>query len=281
MISLPIQKCVCGHDMLERDGAAKHAHVQDGHRFFTQHCQDCLHGGKKCDRPAAAAPRVTLVGSKGDHDQEGHKDDEKHDLACRYCPETFQDRTQLMRHTKAVKHAFPVDRLKEVLTGPRKTQAEIAKELGLPQSTVSRWISILKAQGPEGDHEEPQEPGSRTPKSGGVNPGPREEVKTRVDQLETENVQLKEALKESEEKIRTLTDTLAARAVSRTDGILRSRIEVTFYDGYYDHQRRLITESIKEEVYHAAKGRSIVMESKVLDGDTRRIIIEISGGEQL
>ena len=276
MISLPIQKCVCGHDMLERDGAAKHAYVQDGHRFFTQHCQDCLHGGKKCDRPVAAAPQVTLVGA-----QEGHKDDEKHDLACRYCSETFQDRTQLMRHTKAAKHAFPVDRLEKILAGPRKTQAEIAKELGLPQSTVSRWISMLKAQGPEGDHEEPQEPGSRTPKPGGVNPGPREEVKTRVDQLEAENVQLKEALEGSREKIRTLTDTLAAKAVTQADGILRSRIEVIFYDGYYDHQRRLITESIKEEVYHAAKGRSIVMESRALDGDARRIIIEISGGEQL
>ena len=45
--------------------------------------------------------------------------------------------------------------------------------------------------------------------------------------------------------------------------------------------RKLITESIKEEIYHAAKGRSIVMESRALDGDARRIIIEISGGEQL
>ena len=202
-------------------------------------------------------------------------------LQCKYCSETFQDKIQLMHHTRAAKHAFPVDRLKEILAGPQKTYDEIARELGLPHSTVSRWISVLKAQGAKGKHEEPQEPGSRTPKSGGVNPGPKEEVKTRVDQLEAENVQLKEALEGSREKIRTLTDTLAAKAVTQADGILRSRIEVIFYDGYYDHQRRLITESIKEEVYHAAKGRSIVMESRALDGDARRIIIEISGGEQL
>ena len=107
-------------------------------------------------------------------------------LQCKYCSETFQDKIQLMRHTRAAKHAFPVDRLKEILAGPQKTYDEIARELGLPHSTVSRWISVLKAQGAKGKHEEPQEPGSRTPKSGGVNPGPREEVKTRVDQLEAE-----------------------------------------------------------------------------------------------
>ena len=202
-------------------------------------------------------------------------------LQCKYCSETFQDKIQLMRHTRAAKHAFPVDRLKEILAGPQKTYDEIARELGLPHSTVGRWISVLKAQGAKDKHEEPQEPGSRTPKSGGVNPGPREEVKTRVDQLEAENVQLKEALKESEEKIRTLTDALGAKALIRSDGILRSRIEIAFFDGYYDAQRKLITESIKEEIYHAAKGRSIVMESRALDGDARRIIIEISGGEQL
>ena len=64
----------------------------------------------------------------------------------------------------------------------------------------------------------------------------------------------------------------------RKEGILRSKIEISQYGGYYDSQRKLITETIKEEIYHVAKDRTITMESRLLPGDGRKILIKITGG---
>ena len=125
-----------------------------------------------------------------------------------------------------------------------KTNKEISKILQLTGPTISYHVSAIKA----------------------------------VAGQETENAGVKRFTEKQTNVTKEITvETNNLPSPSATDlGILKSKIEMACFEGYYDTQKKLISETVKDEIYHAGKGKTITMEVRKL-ADRTRIVIEIIG----
>jgi septal ring factor EnvC (AmiA/AmiB activator) len=181
-----------------------------------------------------------------------------------------------------VNHSFPIEKLEDLL-GKGMRKRDICRELGFPPSTVSKYIlqlsttRLIQESGNETSsnyqEKDPDIEGYREEISQlKENLGKEIQEKSR---LQSQIMDLSKELAVHENMVRTLSETLAA--TPKEEGVLRSRIEISEYEGYYDNQRKIITETIKEEIYHVAQGRRIILESRATSGNGRRIIVDISG----
>ncbi len=372
-----VKKCVCGDDMIIKDGARKHTNFENGSRFTTKYCQPCTKRGEMCDNAMEASPKEDVAidvklppeekcfrchyctesfqnkGALMSHTKEAnHKfpveklqellkeeltereiaikmgfpkgtvnswirrihesspiegenkrvlqvlrenpNDNQDEAAeepslneknlhqCRYCQESFQDKPSMMRHIRKVNHSFPIEKLEDLL-GKGMRKRDICRELGFPPSTVSKYIlqlsttRLIQESGNETSsnyqEKDPDIEGYREEISQlKENLGKEIQEKSR---LQSQIMDLSKELAVHENMVRTLSETLAA--TPKEEGVLRSRIEISEYEGYYDNQRKIITETIKEEIYHVAQGRRIILESRATSGNGRRIIVDISG----
>ena len=130
-----------------------------------------------------------------------------------------------------------------------KTTGEISRTLQLASSTVSYHVSAIKATE---SHE--------TNKAEGLRETAGETIRKPTDEI---------AVPRKENENLRKTD-------SPDMGILKSRVEVSCFEGYYDTQKKLISETVKEEIYHAGKGKTITMEVRKLP-DRTRVVVEITG----
>jgi hypothetical protein len=287
--ALEIKKCVCGHDMMAKDDLAKHTYFYNGHRFFVRFCQDCLHEGKKCDSPVAVPEVVTVSRKEGG---EPGKEEEDHG--------SVGSTGSLQKTAKKGLTESIRSRLLPYANGEEATYRDfkrIAKEIGcVPATVYYHWNALLKKKGHEraetGNVKEPvSDPANRTKQPEKKILDDLDETRSKLQKAWDDNKQLQDQvhildsqLKDMAREAADLGTRLHAMEENQhnghaAEGSLRSRIEIAVYEGYYDAQRKLITESIREEIYHAAKGRTIVMECRQLPGDRRRIMVEISGGE--
>ena len=133
-----------------------------------------------------------------------------------------------------------------------------------------------------------REPEVKPPETEGEDPGsiPPEDHRRQAptegqEALLHENEVLRQKILDLERQVSAAEETpRTIPADHAQEGRLQSRIEISCFTGYYDTQKKLISETIKEEIYHAAKGKTITMETRVLPGDARRIVVEISGMEE-
>ena len=276
MILQEILTCHCGHDMGEREGKYRHTNTKDESRFFTLFCQECLKVGKKCSEPS---PMIV--------EEKVEQKSEEKGFFCHYCKEKHSSKSSLMNHTLQAKHKFPEEKLAELLK-KGLSKKEIVAEMGFPQGTIDMHIRKL-LKNPIKDLEEISgngnedyimlEENNKIPEIESS-----KEAKEYIKNLDfegfllSENTKLKEEIKELRTDLKLYKEKVQSFSGSSEEGILRSKIEISQYGGYYDSQRKLISESIKEEIYHAAKDRTITMESRLLPGDGRKILIKITGG---
>ncbi len=143
----------------------------------------------------------------------------------------------------------------EKLLGEGKTNREICKLLDLASSTVSYHVSAIKAAA-----------SSREKKNAGD-----------LEQIKAENAVV-EKLNEEINRLRAENEKLLHAATPPMNGTLKSRVEISCFEGYYDTQKKLISETVKEEIYHASKGKTITMEVRKFP-DRTRVTVEISGME--
>lgn len=237
--------CVnCGHDAAGSGDLVKHTNTRDGHRFFTLHCQVC-----KCDKPAIQGKEVLVVEAKKDPE-----------IADRENAGSSVNIQKLMADS----------RRKEILRlhEEGKTAREISDLL-----KVSPQLVNLRLQ-EEGISPRPKE---RSPEIEKKDP---KESESKILLLEVEIENLKRSLAEAREQITAADRTIAELRSTPNDGypgILRSKVMISGFEGYYDNQKKLISELIKEHIYHAGKGKSITMEVRQLE-DLLRVTVEISGG---
>ena len=309
--------CVnCGHNAAGSGELVKHTNTRDGHRFFTLHCQVCkcdkpaIQGKDVKEAKEVITVEVekqpeaifSLTPGPGGLENLARsmngKISSKEQRKCGECD--FQGVPQpLMLH--AVKnHPFPGEELKKLLAAG-KTVPEIAESLHRSRSTVAYHIAKLKP--------EDETPGSSPESKDKEKKDPTESSK-RILELEGEVASLKKALSEAlanrengEDNDReslihdnqTLEKLLTAarnqiaeyeEQIARIHagngdnghpGTLRSKVMISGFEGYYDNQKKLISELIKEHIYHAGKGKSITMEVRQLE-DLLRVTVEISGG---
>ena len=271
MILQEILTCHCGHDMGEKEGKYKHTNTKDESRFFTLFCQECLKVGKKCSEPS---PMIAEKIVEQKNEEKGY--------TCHYCRENYSSKAFLMAHTVKAKHKFPEVKLAELLT-KGMSKKEIAVEMGFPLGTIDMHTRKLM-----------QNPVKEEGISRNENEDHIVKEKNKIPEIEnskeyiknldfeayllSENTKLKEEIKELRTDLTLYKEKVQSFSGSSEEGILRSKIEISQYGGYYDSQRKLITETIKEEIYHVAKDRTITMESRLLPGDGRKILIKITGG---
>ena len=149
-------------------------------------------------------------------------------------------------------HPFPGEKLIALLN-EKKTVPEIAELLHRSRSTVAYHVSKIRTLDDQTEKKDP------------------EESSKRVLELEGEIASVKKALSEALERVKN------GEGNNGHPGILRSRVMISGFEGYYDGQKKLISETIKEYIYRAGKGKSITMEVRQLE-DLLRVTVEISGG---
>ena len=246
----------CGHDAASSGDLVKHTNVDpQKRRFFTQYCQACFSEGKKCDKPAIDAKDVKEV--KDVLVVEAKKDPEIADR------ENAGSSVNIQK-LKADSRRKEILRLHE----EGKTAREISDLL-----KVSPQLVNLRLQ-EEGISPRPKE---RSPEIEKKDP---KESESKILLLEVEIENLKRSLAEAREQITAADRTIAELRSTPNDGypgILRSKVMISGFEGYYDNQKKLISELIKEHIYHAGKGKSITMEVRQLE-DLLRVTVEISGG---
>ena len=274
--TLIIEKCAnCGHDIMARDDLAKHTNVdQEGHRFFTKFCQECYRSGGSCASPSVGK-QVIEVGREPEV-KPPETEGEIPARDTRQCPEcNFSGRLQRVALHMRINHPFPLDRMKELLAAGRTVQ-EIALELNRGVNTIRYHMKRHDAGSGDGAGTQGEDPGSIPPEDH-RRQAPTESQKAFLHEnevLRQKILDLERQVSAAEETPRTIP------ADHAQEGRLQSRIEISCFTGYYDTQKKLISETIKEEIYHAAKGKTITMETRVLPGDARRIVVEISGMEE-
>lgn len=131
-----------------------------------------------------------------------------------------------------------------------KTNREISKTLQLALSTVSYHVGAITAV-------KAAVAGSETHKAESKTTGENETAKDPTGEA---------ASLQNKNPPKTGSDS----------GVLKSRVEVACFEGYYDTQKKLISETVKEEIYHAGKGKTITMEVRQLP-DRTRVVVEIIG----
>lgn len=124
-----------------------------------------------------------------------------------------------------------------------KTISEISRILQLASSTVSYHVSAIKTA----------ESGHETNKAEGLGETAGETIRGLTDEI---------AVPRKENKNLRKSD-------SPDLGVLKSKVEVSCFEGYYDTQKKLISETVKQEIYHAGKGKTITMELRKLADRTR------------
>ena len=227
---LKIEKCAnCGHDIMAKDDLIKHTNVKDGHRYFTQYCQEC--GCKSPARAPGGGAEVTLEVSQT------RKPRPEGTFTCRQCGEDFTSKQMLATHSKA-KHVVPYKRVADLL-GQGMSVRDIAEEIGAPVATVRGWAINLSRPFILKYHlnGEKQEPQGGSPRPGEAEP----------------------------------------------EGILKTRIEISRRESsilFQTAQIHFIRDYIVDMLECTPDGDSIRMDMKILPGNVRRILIEISGKKQ-
>ena len=138
------------------------------------------------------------------------------------------------------------------LLGEGKTNREISKILGMASSSVSYHVGAIMAVRAAAV----KASAGRETEDAGV-----------IRSIEEQANETKEITVEKEKSPSPPAPNL---------GILKSRVEVSCFEGYYDTQKKLISETVKEEIYHAGKGKTITMEVRKLP-DRTRVVVEITG----
>ncbi len=137
------QLCLnCKHPAGESDTRApRHKKTSQDGVFLTPYCtiQGC-----SCRDPVIKT-EDQKPGLESLHSRQEEGAEEKRNQ-CRYCPSSFNSKTELMRHTRDARHKFPIGALKRYLE-EGKTPIEIAKLMGFPKSTIAGWIGTLQSAG--------------------------------------------------------------------------------------------------------------------------------------
>jgi transposase-like protein len=172
---LKIEKCAsCGHDIMARDDLAKHTNVKDGHRYFTQYCQEC--GCKSAARTPDGAELTPQI-------NQPVKPGPGKTFTCRQCGENFTSKQMLAMHSKA-KHVVPYKRVSDLLAQGMSVQ-DIAEEMGAPVPTVTGWVNRLNArQHGNGEKQKPHREEAAEENGSGPRPGEAEPegiLKTRIE----------------------------------------------------------------------------------------------------
>ena len=222
-------------------------------------------------------------------------------FSCKYCPEEFETKQELMVHIKHARtensHVFPIEKL-SVLLSNGKTILECSKELNLPKSTIMNYV--IKVDG-NYQIKERLGHGTKVPKM----EDSREDlpVKTEDNEEEPKNENLsnngqREILREVyEEKIEDLQEEIDSnireniRLRSEISGLLKTKSEnllnqgtlkssimISNFEGYLDPQGKMLVEVVKDQIHHAGVDHAIKMEIRDLP-DKRIIIVEISKEE--
>ena len=166
-------------------------------------------------------------------------------FTCRQCGEDFSSKQMLATHSKA-KHVVPYKRVADLL-GQGMSVRDIAEEIGAPVATVRGWVInlsrpfILKYH-LNGEKQEPHRERSTEEKDSGSRPGEAE-----------------------------------------PEGILKTRIEISRRESalvFQASQIRFIQDYVGNVLECTPDGDSIRMDMKILPGNIRRILIEISGKKQ-
>ena len=180
-----------------------------------------------------------------------------HRFFTKYCQECDCSEPAQLTEKKELQVSFPKKKGKtraeiEKLLGEGKTNREIAQALDMALSSVSYHVGAITAAKAaaakaSGEHET-------------VDTGP----------------------KGTEAQAKEITAGQEKHSIppAADPGILKSRIEVACFEGYYDTQKKLISETVKEEIYHAGKGKTITMEVRKLP-DRTRVVVEITGEDAL
>lgn len=182
-----------------------------------------------------------------------------HRFFTKFCQECDCSEPAQLTEKKELQVSFPKKQGKtraeiEKLLGEGKTNREISKILDMASSSVSYHVGAITAA-----------KAAANKASGGHETGDTGSIKA------GETSGTKEAVV-GQEKPPILP--------SPEPGILKSRIEVENCDGYSDVQKQLISESVRQEIYHAGKGKAITMEVRKLP-DRTRVVVEITGEDAL
>lgn len=178
-----------------------------------------------------------------------------HRFFTKFCQECDCSEPAQLTEKKELQVSFPKKKGKtraeiEKLLGEGKTNREISKILDMASSSVSYHVGAIKAAAAKAS-------GGHETGDAGVNGTAKDQTK------EADAEQEKPPILPSPEP-----------------GILKSRIEVENCDGYSDVQKQLISESVRQEIYHAGKGKAITMEVRKLP-DRTRVVVEITGEDAL
>ncbi|MHB8395706.1 MAG: helix-turn-helix transcriptional regulator [Thermoplasmataceae archaeon] len=307
----------CAHEAAASGELVKHTNVDtQKRRFFTRFCQVCkcdkpaIQAKEVLVVEAKKEPETISPVTPGSAGLEhvarstNGKISSRETRKCGECP--FEGTPQALMLHATKNHPFPTERLITLLH-EKKTIPEIAELLHRSRSTVAYHVAKIRA--PENETEK-KIPGSSPESKDEQKKGP-EESPRRIAELEGEIASLKKALNEAVERVKKgeeendheallhdnevlrklLTDARnqiqgyeeqiaklhAGNGDNGHPGILRSRVMISAYGAYYDSQKKLISETIKEYVYHAGKGKTITMEVRQLE-DLLRVVVEISGG---
>ena len=166
-------------------------------------------------------------------------------FTCRQCGEDFTSKQMLATHSKA-KHVVPYKRVADLLAQGMSVR-DIAEEIGAPVATVRGWVInlsrpfVLKYH-LNGEKQEPHR--ERPTEENGSGPRPGE---------------------------------------AEPESILKTRIEISRRESalvFQASQIRFIQDYVGNVLECTPDGDSIRMDMKILPGNVRRILIEISGKRQ-
>ena len=162
-------------------------------------------------------------------------------FTCRQCGEDFTSKQMLATHSKA-KHAVAYEKVAQLLAKGMTVQ-DISRETGAPVETVRGWVNRLNArQHGNGGKQEPHMERSTEENGSGPRPGEAE-----------------------------------------PEGILKTRIEISRRESsilFQTAQIHFIRDYIVDMLECTPDGDSIRMDMKILPGNVRRILIEISGKKE-
>ena len=162
-------------------------------------------------------------------------------FTCRQCGEDFSSKQMLATHSKA-KHAVAYEKVAQLL-GQGMTVQDISRETGAPVATVRGWVNRLNArQHGNGEKQEPHREKATEENGSGPRPGEAE-----------------------------------------PEGILKTRIEISRRESsilFQTAQIHFIRDYIVDMLECTPDGDSIRMDMKILPGNVRRILIEISGKKE-
>lgn len=206
---------------------------------------------------------------------------------CSECHEAFPSRQAMMVHMKG-KHAFDEITLGKYLA-EGKTVREIMALMNRSKSTVQYHAARLRKQETRGEDPEKEDiPASEAVPAA---QGTVTDMGAELDQLKAElNSAMAAALgwkkkfKEAEaeaQKLRIEADQAAERLRNNPaadDGVVLTSAFIRNFDGYFDSQRKMISEMVKDEIYHSGKGREIRFEIRQLPAG-RKIVLTVEGGE--